>query len=95
MLEDHTFPESRREWLMFMFQRASNKNSNNNDYQLSQQNSHPIVLDSNTIMDQKLDYLHQNPVKAGFVTHAEAWQYSSAAAYAGEKNDFIELLYVV
>ena len=45
-------------------------------------------------MDQKLDYLHQNPVEAGFVTHAEAWQYRGGAAYAGERNDFIELLYV-
>jgi len=79
---------------MFMFQRAGKKNSNNNDYQLWQQHSHPIVLDSNTIMDQKLDYLHQNPVESGFVTHAEAWQYSSAAAYAGERKDSIELLYV-
>ena len=94
LLEDHTFGESRREWLLFMFQRAGKKNSNNNDYQLWQQNSHPIVLDSNTIMDQKLEYLHQNPVESGFVTYAEAWQYSSAAAYAGERNDFIELLYV-
>ena len=70
------------------------ENSNNNDYQLWQQHSHPIVLDNNTIMDQKLEYLHQNPVAAGFLTHAEALQYSSAAAYAGERTDFIELLYV-
>jgi hypothetical protein len=94
LLEDHTFAESRREWLMFMFQRAGKKNINNNDYQLWQQHSHPIVLDSNAIIDQKLEYLHQNPVQAGFVTHAEVWQYSSAAAFAGERKDFIELLYV-
>ena len=94
LLEDRTFGESRREWLMFMFQRAGKKNSNNNDYQLLQQHSHPIVLDNNIIMDQKLEYLHQNPVEAGFVTHAEAWQYSSAAIYSGERKDSIELLYV-
>ena len=77
-----------------MFQRAGKRNSNNNDYQLWQQHSHPIVLDNNVIMDQKLEYLHQNPVEAGFVTYAEAWQYSSAAAYAEERKDFINLLYV-
>ncbi len=94
LLADHTCAESRREWLMFMYQRAGKKNSNNNDYQLWQQHSHPLVLDNNSIMDQKLDYLHQNPVEAGFVKHAEAWQYSSSAAYAGERNDFTNLLYV-
>lgn len=45
-------------------------------------------------MDKKLEYLNQNPVEVGFLTHAEVWQYSSAAAYAGERKNFIELLYV-
>ncbi len=52
--------------------------------------------------DFRLQYHHgsksiipdQNPVKAGFVIYAEAWQYSSAADYSDERNDFIELLYV-
>ncbi len=30
---------------------------------------------------QKLDYIHNNPVEAGFVTKAEEWKYSSAIDY--------------
>ena len=34
-------------------------------------------------MREKLDYIHANPVKCGYVTLAEHWRYSSAANYAG------------
>ncbi|HEV8083339.1 MAG TPA: hypothetical protein VGP55_09070 [Chitinophagaceae bacterium] len=35
---------------------------------------------------QKLDYIHYNPVEAGFVTKAEEWKYSSAIDYFGSKG---------
>ena len=34
-------------------------------------------------MRQKLDYIHRNPVKRGYVDLAEHWRYSSARNYAG------------
>ncbi len=33
---------------------------------------------------EKLNYIHINPVKAGLVSRAEEWNWSSAAAYAGD-----------
>ena len=35
---------------------------------------------------QKLDYIHNNPVVAGFVSQAEHWRYSSAMDYYGGKG---------
>lgn len=35
-------------------------------------------------MRQKLDYLHNNPVEAGFVKEPHHWKYSSAVNYADE-----------
>jgi hypothetical protein len=35
---------------------------------------------------QKLDYMHNNPAEAGFVTKAEEWKYSSAIDYYGGKG---------
>ncbi|MGZ8182658.1 MAG: hypothetical protein ACXWT1_11900 [Methylobacter sp.] len=35
-------------------------------------------------MRQKLDYIHQNPVKRGYVDQSEHWRYSSARNYAGQ-----------
>jgi putative transposase len=50
-----------------MFGRAGKKNVRNNDFQFWQQHNHPIELNTNEMMDQKLDYIHNNPVTAGFV----------------------------
>ena len=32
-------------------------------------------------MDQKIEYIHQNPVVDGYVYKAEDWIYSSASVY--------------
>jgi putative transposase len=78
--------ESRKEWIVWMMEREGRKNSNNNDWQLWQQNNKPIELYTYKVMKQKLDYIHQNPVEAGFVFNAGEWLYSSATDYAGHKG---------
>ena len=75
--------ESRREWLLWMFERAGRSNGNNKNWQLWQQHNHPIELSGNKIIDQKLEYLHYNPVVAGYVESPEHWMYSSARNYYG------------
>ena len=77
--------------MLWMFERAGKYNSNNRDWQLWQQNNNPIELFDNAIMQQKLDYLHNNPVQAGFVSSPIDWIYSSARDYAGEKG-LIEII---
>jgi hypothetical protein len=37
-------------------------------------------------MIQKMDYIHQNPVKRGYVDRLEDWRYSSARNYLGLKG---------
>ena len=75
--------ESRKKWMLWMFKRAGQNNSNNNKYQFWQQHNQPIELDTNDKIDQRLKYLHMNPVKAGFVRKPQDWLYSSAKKYAG------------
>jgi putative transposase len=38
------------------------------------------------MMQQKIEYIHQNPVKRGYVDLAEHWRYSSARDYAGSER---------
>lgn len=78
--------ESRKEWLRWMMQHAGKRNGNNNDWQLWQQHNHPIELTDGKILLQKLNYIHENPVSAGFVADAEAYVYSSAIDYSGSKG---------
>ncbi|MHA3774212.1 transposase [Verrucomicrobiota bacterium sgz303538] len=42
---------------------------------------HPKGIVSDAMMLQKLQYLHHNPVRKGFVPVPEAWWYSSASDY--------------
>jgi len=86
--------ESRREWMLKMMYNAGRYNSNNNDFQLWQQHNQPIELNTNELIDQKLDYIHLNPVAAGFVDHPEAWLYSSARDYSATAKGFIDLIFV-
>ena len=88
--------ESRKEWMLYLFAQAGQKNNNNTHYQFWQQDNHPIELDAHRIIfDQKLDYIHQNPVKAGWVTEAAAYVYSSASNYEekGGVLEEVEVLY--
>lgn len=78
--------ESRKEWMLWMLARAAQKTSKHQKYLLWQEGYHPVELSSNQIMEQKLDYLHQNPVKEGWVDTAEEYVYSSARVYAGRKG---------
>ena len=52
-------------------------------YQLWQEGSHPKEINSEEMMNQKLDYMHWNPVKRGYVDDPVHWRYSSARNYAG------------
>ena len=85
-IEDNPL-ESRKGWMLWMFERAGLKNSNNTKYQFWQQDNHPQEIPVNTSeMDQIIDYIHENPVKAGFVDKAEDYPYSSAVDFAGGKG---------
>jgi len=53
-------------------------------YQLWQEGSHPQEIDDDVVMLQKLEYMHHNPLRRGFVDEAEDWRYSSARNYAGK-----------
>ena len=76
-------PESRNEWMLKMFNFAAARNKRNEKLQFWMQDNHAEVLNSNYFIDEKIDYIHNNPVKAGIVEKAEDYLYSSARAYAG------------
>ena len=78
--------ESRREWMLWMMERAAKKKADKSKFQLWQAENHPIELYDGKIAHQKLDYMHYNPVAAGFVWRETDWKYSSARDYNGRKG---------
>ncbi len=75
-----------------MFERAGRKKAGNDHYQFWQHDNHPIVLFSPEVTRQKLDYLHNNPVRAGFVNQPDEWLYSSAKAYFTKEPPLLDVL---
>ena len=51
-------------------------------FQLWQEGSHPKVIETEEMLRQKLEYIHQNPVKRGYVSDPAHWRHSSARNYA-------------
>ena len=56
------------------------------EFQFWQEGSHPQMIENDEIMWQKLEYIHDNPVKRGYVDDPLHWRYSSARNYAGQKG---------
>jgi len=67
--------ESRKEWLFKQFK-------TDEGYSFWRGDNKPIELWSNPVIDQKLNYLHQNPLEEGLVFRAQDYRYSSACDYA-------------
>ncbi len=78
--------ESRKTWMMNRMKWRGSVNSRNIDFQFWEQDNHPIILDSSEKALQRLNYLHNNPVKAGFVSDPKHWLWSSAIDYANGKG---------
>lgn len=78
--------ESRKEWMMEMMKNTGFKNDRNKDFKFWLQDNHPVELSSNKMMEQRLDYIHYNPVEAGFVDDPCAWLHSSAGDYSGVRK---------
>ncbi len=68
----------RKKWMLSAFLRHGKDNPKNKKYQFWQNMNSPTLLYYNNIIDQKVEYIHQNPVKAGFVEEPGDWYYSSA-----------------
>jgi len=54
------------------------------EHQLWQEGSHPKQIQNEEMMRQKLEYMHGNPIRRGYVDDPLHWRYSSARNYAGQ-----------
>jgi len=79
-------PESRREWMLERFKLAAEKHTRNKLYQFWQYGNHAEEIYSNKFMWSKLDYIHLNPVRAGYVNRASEYVYSSASNYINDQG---------
>lgn len=76
--------ESRRDWMMYRFEFNAKYNNRIKDFKVWQDGYHGINCADPNVLKQKLDYIHNNPVRAGIVAKPQDYLYSSAANYCDE-----------
>ena len=79
-------PESRRDWLLYMFSYYARPIAANDNYKIWTGNNHPEEIHSEPFLRSKLNYTHDNPVRAGLVAEPHDYLYSSAPNYQGLKG---------
>lgn len=72
--------------MLSVFKNAALSHKRNSDFQLWTHENHAMEIFSYKFFEQKFDYMHANPVRAGWVENPEEYIYSSAKNYAGEKG---------
>jgi REP element-mobilizing transposase RayT len=70
--------ESRRDWMLNRFEYAGKNDKKIKNYRFWQEGNDAQEIFLNDYFNQKLNYIHDNPVKAEFVNRAENYKYSSA-----------------
>jgi putative transposase len=78
--------ESRRTWMLNRFEYAGRNDKKIKYYKFWQDGNEAKEVYSNEFLDQKLEYIHMNPVVAEIVDEPEYYRYSSARDYAGESG---------
>lgn len=77
--------ESRRDWLLDKFSFEAKRTKRAENYKIWTDDNHAIDLSCIDLME-KIDYIHNNPVRSNLVDYPEYYIYSSARDYAGEKG---------
>ena len=85
--------ESRRDWMLNRFGFNAQQHSRNEHYQLWTHENHAVILYSNDFIQEKLEYLHNNPVRARIVEKPEDYLYSSARNYA-DLDGMLDVVFV-
>jgi putative transposase len=83
--------ESRKSWMLWIFKKAGEVNIRNENFQFWQQNNHPIECNTKKILETRMKYLHENPVKAGIVNFEGDYKYSSGMDYYLNKKGLIDI----
>ncbi len=81
--------ESRAQAFLNAFGWHGIHNPNNEQYQLWQGDNHAVHVHSRDFAEQKLGYIHQNPVVVGWVEEPWHYRYSSAVDYMTERKGLL------
>jgi putative transposase len=77
-----------RKYIMGLIKTSRYKRS---EFQIWQDYNYPEVIETESFFQSKLNYIHNNPVRKGYVLKPEEWLYSSARNYVLGDNSLIRI----
>lgn len=86
-----TLQDDNKLYYLSIVEKAAQKRTINQHYKVWKDEYHPIALKSGKWFNQKLHYMHANPVRKGFVDKPEAWKYSSARNWLLNDHSIIKI----
>ena len=72
--------------MLRLFTHAAKRQNKEGTYQVWTHENHAIQLYSNIVIQEKVNYIHLNPVRSGIVENQDEYVYSSAKNYAGRQS---------
>ncbi len=73
--------ESRSEWLLKKFAFAASRKKRATNFKIWKDGFHPKVMNRIEKLEAAFNYIHYNPVDAGYVNQEHEWLWSSARDY--------------
>jgi REP element-mobilizing transposase RayT len=83
--------QDQKAWLLNQLAYFKKRHKTQSNYQVWQEGYHPELIMSDDMFRQKVEYIHNNPVKRGLVALPEHWLYSSARNYLLKDSSVIQL----
>ena len=80
--------------MLNLFEAEGKKSGSSHRFKFWQHENHPVLLDSDLLFNQKINYLHWNPVTAGFENEPWHWKYSSAIDYMTKDKGLLDLVFL-
>jgi REP element-mobilizing transposase RayT len=78
--------QHRKTFLLSQLKAYKLSHHKDSEYQVWQEGVHPKQISTADMMRQKIEYIHFNPVKAGFIDSPLYWRYSSVHNYKGNSG---------
>jgi len=78
-------------WLINQFAYFRKKYKYTSVHQVWQEGVHPEFIQGDNMLQQKIEYIHANPVRRGYVDAPEHWRYSSARNYTLDDHAVLEI----
>lgn len=78
--------ESRKKWMLNKFRYSAKTTGRAENFKVWRDGFHPVILDTPKKIMQRFEYIHYNPIHAGFVRHEREWLNSSYRVYEEDSN---------